>query len=277
MTKARHSEEWYHCRAIEALRRDGATIIEAGDDRFCELRSTLKALRLQRRGEVKRRLNERLPRYVLVLHDHQSGAFVLQDQLSTLTDGMDEAEAERVRIAMDGNDLRLFVRWRELAPLLLVFSAHPAAVEWTAWFCGEFLPALSHHGYCNPATHHEPPPSRLLDAMEIREQGRDLLNAIAPGLGDALAREGRDEHRTLAVAEGRRGRDSPWRLRRDGGAPGLEHVCGGMGGAVQGSPRLLVGREAVAGERARALAHDRPEQCAHQHRDRGTVRRHEGR
>jgi hypothetical protein len=39
----------------------------------------------------------------------------------------------------------------------------------------------------DPATNHEPPPRRLLDAIETREQGRDLMNNLIPGLGDFFA------------------------------------------------------------------------------------------
>ena len=44
----------YQLKAVEALRADGANIIESTNGWFCEARSTHKALRLQRRGEVKR-------------------------------------------------------------------------------------------------------------------------------------------------------------------------------------------------------------------------------
>ena len=94
-------------------------------------------------------------------------------------------------------DPLIFFRWDEMAIQLMVFSHHPAAIEWSTWVCGEFLPAINWHGYYDPATNHEPPPRRLLDALERREQGRDLMNHIVPGLGDFFAdnQKGGDNHR----------------------------------------------------------------------------------
>jgi hypothetical protein len=48
-------------------------------------------------------------------------------------------------------------------------------------------PAVLRHGYYNPATQHEPPPFKLLDALERREEARDVFNEVAPGLGDWFA------------------------------------------------------------------------------------------
>jgi hypothetical protein len=58
---------------------------------------------------------------------------------------------------------------------------------WLRWFCIDLIPALLRHGHDDPATNHEPPPSRLLDALEFREQGREMYNRFFPGLRDALA------------------------------------------------------------------------------------------
>jgi hypothetical protein len=180
----------YHQRAVEALRRDGAIIQEARNSWLCELSSTLKALRLQERGEVKRRMEgERLPRYICVIIGDGVGEFVPIEQYQSLVDkkgpqkvAMDNKNPRQVRAAR-------FIPWDDLAPKLVVLSDHPAAVEWTTWLCGEFLPAIHRHRYYDPATNHEPPPSGQLDALEIRESGRDVLNKITPGLGDVLAGE----------------------------------------------------------------------------------------
>jgi len=180
----------YHQRAVEALRQDGAIINEVGNRWFCEMSSMLKELRLQRRSEVKRRLEEeRLPRYICVLLGDGAGEFVPIERFQSL---VDEKGPQKVVMAKKGPrqaHAALFIPWYDLAPKLLVFRPHPAAVEWTTWFCGEFLPAIHRHGYYDPATNHEPPPSGLLDALEIRESGRDVLNNITPGLGDAIAGE----------------------------------------------------------------------------------------
>ena len=74
----------------------------------------------------------------------------------------------------------LFVQWPALAIQLMVFSRHPVAIEWSSWFLGEFLPAIRRYGHYDPATNHEPPPSRLLDAIELRERERDLIKDIIP-------------------------------------------------------------------------------------------------
>jgi hypothetical protein len=47
--------------------------------------------------------------------------------------------------------------------------------------------AISRHGYYDPLTNHTPPPGQELDALERREHGRDLMNALIPGIGDALS------------------------------------------------------------------------------------------
>ena len=43
------------------------------------------------------------------------------------------------------------------------------------------------HGWYDPATGHEPPPGHELTALECREDGRDALNNLIPGMGDALS------------------------------------------------------------------------------------------
>jgi len=77
----------YQQRAVAALRIDGARIVETEPGWwFCEIRSTLKALRLRRTGEVKRRLQERLAPYVCLLIGEGAGLFVPASQLNALAD-----------------------------------------------------------------------------------------------------------------------------------------------------------------------------------------------
>jgi hypothetical protein len=66
-------------------------------------------------------------------------------------------------------------------------SQLPQARAYVKWMCHDFIPALSRHGYYDPETGHQPPPGQELEAMERREEGRDLLNALLPGLGDVSA------------------------------------------------------------------------------------------
>jgi hypothetical protein len=50
-------------------------------------------------------------------------------------------------LTVTDSPLMMFALWHELAIQLMVFSRQPAAIEWSTWFCGEFLPALNRHGY----------------------------------------------------------------------------------------------------------------------------------
>jgi hypothetical protein len=68
-------------------------------------------------------------------------------------------------------------------------SGYPAVRAWLHWCCIELIPALMRHGYYDPATNHEPPPSHLLDALERKEEWREGCNQFFPSLGDALARD----------------------------------------------------------------------------------------
>ena len=175
----------YHLRAIEVLRGNGAIIVEMDQGWFCEIHSTLKALWLRYSGEVKRRLEEHIEPYVCLPEADETSTFVSLKDFTNLLEELDETEQSIVLQQVkkhrpsDENYL-LFVQWPALAIQLMVFSRHPVAIEWSSWFFGEFLPAIRRYGHYDPATNHEPPPSRLLDAIELRERGRDLINGIIP-------------------------------------------------------------------------------------------------
>jgi hypothetical protein len=185
---------WEHTeRAIADLCEAGAEISEGEESIiFWEERSTLKAMGVFRcRGrnlaEVKRRLAE-LRRFLYVQIDpatNQWGAVPFRDD-PEFPDAY-ERPPDDVNIAADrdGEPVSL-VLWSELACRVGIFSHHPAMLAWVDWLCGEYLPAVARHGYYNPDTNHEPPPSQLLDAIERRAQGRDILNNLASGLGDRL-------------------------------------------------------------------------------------------
>jgi hypothetical protein len=67
-----------------------------------------------------------------------------------------------------------------LSPL----STLPACQALWSWIRTAYAPAIARHGYYDPTCNHEPPPSQLLEALERRENAREVLNALLPGLGD---------------------------------------------------------------------------------------------
>lgn len=175
----------YHLRAIEALRGQGAIIVEMDQGWLCEVHSMLEALWLRYSGEVKRRLEEHMEQYVCLPETDETYTFVSVKDFSTFLEQLDETEqaivlqqAKKHRPSDD--HYPLFVQWPAMAIRLMVFSRHPIAIEWSSWFFGEYLPAIRRYGHYDPATNHDPPPSQLLDAIELRERGRDLASDIIP-------------------------------------------------------------------------------------------------
>lgn len=79
------------------------------------------------------------------------------------------------------------VRIHEVIDNLSVWSTLPACEAYWHWMCREFMPAIMRHGYYEPSRNHVPPPHLQLDALERREHGRDLFDAILPGLGHPLS------------------------------------------------------------------------------------------
>jgi hypothetical protein len=63
-------------------------------------------------------------------------------------------------------------------------SPLPAFQTWWHWVRTEWAPAIARYDHYNLERQHEPPPSEILDALERRENARELLNALLPGLGD---------------------------------------------------------------------------------------------
>src|SRR5438105_15911862 len=67
-----------------------------------------------------------------------------------------------------------------LSPL----STLPACEALWDWIRTTYAPAIARHGCFDPPRKHEPPPGQELDALERRENARELLNALLPGLGE---------------------------------------------------------------------------------------------
>ena len=63
---------------------------------------------------------------------------------------------------------------------------HPVCTAYAVWHNGVTC-ALLEHGWYDPTTGHQPPPGHELTALECREDGRDVMNNLIPGLGDALS------------------------------------------------------------------------------------------
>jgi hypothetical protein len=165
---------------MAGLREAGAWII----DRFCEEQSTLQALALPEDGEDGAEVARRVATFRRWLAVQVDGAgWELWPDEAPWTPPPEEAQ---ILVHADGQPV-WFVRWEAVAVELGCFSRHPAMRAFVQWLTGELMPALQRHGYYDPATGHAPPPSHLLDAIECRERGRDVMNRVAPGLGDWLA------------------------------------------------------------------------------------------
>jgi hypothetical protein len=76
------------------------------------------------------------------------------------------------------------VSLNEVVDYLSPLSTLPACQTRWHWIRTAYAPAIAQHGYYEPARQHEPPPGQELDALEARENARELLNALLPGLGD---------------------------------------------------------------------------------------------
>jgi hypothetical protein len=91
----------------------------------------------------------------------------------------------------------LFVALRPFLLLAGYQGRHPVCLHYCDWQ-SDVMSALMHHGWYDPTTGHAPPPGQELDAVEMRERGRDMFNGLMPGLGDAVTGHG------LQTEEGRR-------------------------------------------------------------------------
>jgi len=81
------------------------------------------------------------------------------------------------------------VLWVPLKPFLLHWGQrgrHPVCTTFAWWYTG-VISALMRHGYYDPATNDTPPAAQQLDALERREEGRDVMNRLMPGFGDVMS------------------------------------------------------------------------------------------
>jgi hypothetical protein len=76
---------------------------------------------------------------------------------------------------------------RSSRPFALLLNRGYRSARWS-WIRTAYAPAIAQHGDYDPARQHEPPPGQELEALEARENARELLNALLPGLWeDTLA------------------------------------------------------------------------------------------
>lgn len=180
-----------HIQVVAALRSTGARIYEAHDRFYCEVRSTLRAMGVSRRAGLRRLMAGGAPLYQRFIRPHGASVFVTDaelNQLLRLLDGRPQPQDALIRsLHQKHGKVCRYVPWLYLAVTCGFMSAHPVVTAWLHWFCIDLLPALQRHGHYNPATNHEPPPSHLLDALELKEEWREMCNRFFPGLGDALA------------------------------------------------------------------------------------------
>lgn len=67
-----------------------------------------------------------------------------------------------------------------LSPL----STLPACEALWHWIKTEWAPAIARYGHYDPARSHAAPVGQELDVLERRENARELLNDLLPGLGE---------------------------------------------------------------------------------------------
>jgi hypothetical protein len=178
-------------RVVTALRSTGARIYEAHDRFYCEVRSTLRAMGVSRQAGLRRLMASGAPLYQRLIRPNGASVFVTDAELNrhlSLLEGRPRPQDGLIRMLHQKHGkVCWYIPWPYLAVTCGFVSAHPAVTAWLHWFCIDLFPALLRHGSYNPATHHEPPPSLLLDVLEFKEQGREMCNRFFPGLGDALA------------------------------------------------------------------------------------------
>lgn len=124
----------------------------------------------------------------VVMVECTSALAVLKPEASDIEELAElERRIEDLQVFVKDADNRAYWRMDEMAIVLNAFSRYPALDPWFDWLCHEVLPAMRRYGYYNPETNHQPPPSQVLDALECKEAGRDVMNDIIPRLGDQLA------------------------------------------------------------------------------------------
>jgi hypothetical protein len=180
-----------HIQVVEALRASGARMYAGPGLWYCEVRSTLRAMGVSRKAGLQRIVDSGAPLYQRFSLRGGAGVFVTDAELNRLLGLFGRAPLRREALIRRlqhkyGKVLR-YLPWVSLAATCGFMSTHPAVRAWLHWFCIDLLPALQRHGHYNPAANHEPPPSHLLDALELKEEWREMCNRFFPGLGDALA------------------------------------------------------------------------------------------
>jgi hypothetical protein len=183
-----------HIQVVEALRAAGARMYAWHDLYYCETRSTLRAMGVSRQAGLRRLMASGAPLSQRLIRPHGASVFVTGaelNQLLSLLEGTPRPQEALIRsLHQKHGKVCWYVPWPYLAVTCGFMSAHPVVAAWLRWFCIDLIPALLRHGDYNPGTNHEPPPSRLLDALEFKEQGREMYNRFFAGLGDALAGDG---------------------------------------------------------------------------------------
>jgi hypothetical protein len=183
----------YHLQAVKALRSTGARIYEAHDRFYGEVRSTLLAMGVSRKAGLRRIVDSGAPLYQRLIRPSGASVFVTDVVITRLLALFYRApqrqEALIRRLQHKHGRVVRYLPWPYLAMTCSVMSAHSAVRAWLHWYCIDRIPALLRHGHYDPATNHEPPPSHLLDALEVKEDARSTFNWFFPGLGDALAEE----------------------------------------------------------------------------------------
>lgn len=185
------AEHRYHLQVVETLRASGARIYAGYDQFYCEVRSTLRAMGVSRQAGLRRIIDSGAPLYYRLMRRGGVSMFVTEadlDRLLALLDRVPQGHDALIRCLQHkhGRAVR-YLPWPYLAITCGLMSAHPAVRAWLHWYCIDLIPALLRHGHYDLATNHEPPPSQLLDALEWKEQGREMCNQFFSGLRDALA------------------------------------------------------------------------------------------
>jgi hypothetical protein len=180
-----------HVQVVKTLRAAGARMYAWHGLYYCEVRSTLRAMGVSRQAGLRRLMASDAPLYQRLIRPSGASLFVTDAELNRLLgllDGVPQPQDALIRFLHQRHGKVCWhLPWPSLAVTCGFMSAHPVVAAWLRWLCIEIIPALHRHGHYDPATNHEPPSSSLLDALELKEQGREMCNRFFPGLGDALA------------------------------------------------------------------------------------------
>jgi len=106
-------------------------------------------------------------------------ALALDPDLMDLEPGDSLRQVAEAEVTVEHGTVAL----HDLLDHLSIWSTVPACRAYWTWMCREYIPVILRSGYYDPAHNHEPPPGTEIAALEYREYGRDLLDALCPGLG----------------------------------------------------------------------------------------------